>query len=125
MTTRQLTFEGLEPVGVRTSISGKTTSIQRPAAIGEQVVVVVRGTVQGVNHAVDKDGLLWREHKLVIDEAFELDGLAGDAVLSGARAGAQQAADRAAGREPLPFDAEREVGYEETAEQAQRLGLGQ
>ncbi len=105
MTTEQLTFEGLEPVGVRTTISGKTTSIQRAAAIGEQVVVVVRGTVQGVNHVVDKDGLLFREHKLIIDEAYELDGIAGEAVLSGVQAGAKQAADKAAGREPLPFGA--------------------
>jgi hypothetical protein len=97
MLAQQLTFEGLEPVGVRTAISGKTTSIQRPLAIGEEVLIVVRGTVQGVNHAVDKDGLLFREHKVVVGEAYELGSRDGEAVLQGK-------ADAAMRHQPLPFD---------------------
>jgi len=76
-------FEGQQPLAVRSRISGKTSALKRGAAIGETVILLVEATVTEVNHATDTHGILWRDHKLTLDEAWELPK--GDALAEEAR----------------------------------------
>jgi hypothetical protein len=76
-------FEGLQPLAVRTKLSGKTGGLRRPVKIGETVTLLVTATVAGVNHTTDKDAVLWREQTLTVEEAFELP--TGDVLLEEAR----------------------------------------
>src|SRR6266487_6957083 len=68
--TQQPLFEGHPVTTLQLKLVG-TGGPGRPLAIGEEVVVIARATVTGINH-VDKGGQLTRTHTAQIDEVYEV-----------------------------------------------------
>lgn len=94
-------FEGQVPIGVNTKITGAGQRIARALHLDDRVYLLVEATVANVGHKTNDAGLV-REHKLKVEDLFELDD-DGRRILARHRAAAKEAEDRAAGREPLPF----------------------
>lgn len=66
-------FEGSDPVGTALKLGGKIDRRTRPWKIGERVVLVIEGTVTGVDHKQAKGGIV-RVHELALDDGYELGG---------------------------------------------------
>lgn len=93
-------FEGKEPVGTKLVLSGGSERRTRPYHIGDQIVIVVEGTVTAVNHAETKGGIV-REHKLAIESAYELGGDRAPDLISELSEEYQEAVDDALGRQVI------------------------
>lgn len=69
-------FEGYRPVASRLSVTGGFATVdghEVPAlAIGTKVRFLVEGEVTSVKHKLDKDGLMERQHVVVLD-GFTMD----------------------------------------------------
>jgi hypothetical protein len=67
---QQPLFEGREVHVTQLKLTG-TSGSGRPLAMGEEVVVIARATVTGINH-VDSSGQLVRTHSAKVSEAYEV-----------------------------------------------------
>lgn len=94
-------FEGIQPVGVVTSLTGAGQRIHRALGLGDSIILVVEAEVVNVNHKKSNEGVK-RVHSLSVRDLFELEGKDGKKALSAARMSAKRADDARHGRQALP-----------------------
>lgn len=75
-------FEGQTVHGAQLKLTGTAGGSHQPHAIGDELYVICRGTVIGVDHT-DKDDLLVRVHKVKVDQIREVpDSLHPDSLMA-------------------------------------------
>ena len=95
-------FENRKPEVGRLKLTGSTPTAVRPLHLGDEIVVVCRARVVGVDHTEiteAKELLFARVHKLQISEAHELPD--GQVELERGRDWSRGVADAQRGTEPL------------------------
>lgn len=91
-------FEGIQPVGVITKVTGAGQRIRRAMHMDERVVIVVEAEIAKVGHDRTDDGVK-RVHTLKTLDLFELGGRAGKRLLNHLKERYRQAEEV----DPLPF----------------------
>lgn len=99
----QLRFEGVDVTGTALSLTGSIDNqVPNLLHIGDQIIMLVVGTVTAVNHKNADNGIS-RIHTVKLGEAHRLeDGEAG-VLLSEARERSEEALDQLLGRSKLDF----------------------
>ena len=82
MTERLPLFEGEEPGLAAYKVAKVTGRMQGARHIGERVSFVVTGRVVGVNHSVDKDGVMVRTHAVEAAQVVELNATKGQELIN-------------------------------------------
>lgn len=111
-------FEGTEPRITMMNLSGKSGRRTRPFHLGDQVVLVVEGTISRVAHEDTKGGIA-RAHTLVVEDIYELGGDRAVSLIEDLSQEYTAALDEIEGRVQLPFgdgDGEEIPGEYEDAE---------
>lgn len=104
-----LEFEGVQPVGVITSLTGAGQRITRPLGLDHRVILVVEAEVINVNHKTTKDGVK-RVHTLSVKDLYEAEGKEGIKLLSNVRLANRKADDERKGIMSLDLETKTDHG---------------